>query len=105
MISFEIFFVIVSIVLHGFFSLAETSILTVRKSRLREIIDDPESPAPQIHRAEQLLALKLNPDGFLAVVQSGSVVFSFLAAILSTLIVIQGSVLRSDVSASRSLRR
>ncbi len=99
MISFEIFFVIVSIVLHGFFSLAETSILTVRKSRLREIIDDPESPAPQIHRAEQLLALKLNPDGFLAVVQSGSVVFSFLAAILSTLIVIQGSVLRSDVSA------
>jgi CBS domain containing-hemolysin-like protein len=100
MIPFEIFLVILSIVLHGFFSLAETSILTVRKSRLREIIDDPETPDLQIHRAEQLLALKLNPDGFLAVVQSGSVVFSFLAAILSTLILFQVSFLHSSVSAT-----
>jgi CBS domain containing-hemolysin-like protein len=98
MIPFEIFLVIVSIVLHGFFSLAETSILTVRKSRLREIIDDPETPALRVLRAEQLLSLKLNPDDFLAVVQSGSVLFSFLAAMSATILAIRYSFLNSNAS-------
>jgi magnesium and cobalt exporter, CNNM family len=89
MIPFEIFLIIVSIVLHGFFSLAETSILTVRKSRLREIIDDPETPGLQIHRAEQILSLKLAPEDFLAVVGLASVGFSFLGAMIATIISIQ----------------
>jgi CBS domain containing-hemolysin-like protein len=86
MIPIEIFLVILFIVLHAFFSLAETSILTVRKSRLREMIDDPETPETRIRRAEQILSLKLNPDDFLAAVQGGSLFATFIVAICSALI-------------------
>lgn len=85
----ELFLVILSLVLHAFFSLAETSILTVRKSRLREIIDDPESQELLVRRARTILSMKLAPERFLATVQSGSVFFSFLAAMFSTFIAVE----------------
>lgn len=82
----EIFFVVLFLILHAFFSLAEMSVLNVRKSRLREIAED-ESAAPWRQRAaHQLLSFKLNPENFLAAVQSGSVFFSLLAAILTAFI-------------------
>ncbi len=89
MISLEITLVIFSVVLHAFFSLAETSVLTVRKSRLREIIEDPETPPTRVRRAEKVLALKLNSEHFLAVVQAGSVGFTFLAALSGMALAIQ----------------
>src|SRR5438046_9415887 len=82
----EIFFVIAFLVLHAFFSLAETSILNVRKSRLREMLDNEETPEWQRRRAKTILSLKLHPESFIATVQSGSVFFSFLAATYTTFI-------------------
>ena len=58
MIPLELFLVILFIVLHAFFSLAETSILNVRKSRLQEIVDDPETPEPRLQRANKILSFK-----------------------------------------------
>jgi CBS domain containing-hemolysin-like protein len=83
----EIFLVALFLLLHAFFSLAETSILNVRKSRLRELVDDPETPARTMKRAQTVMQFKLHPEGFIAAVQSGSVFFSFLAATYTTFIV------------------
>lgn len=99
----ELFFIILCIALHGFFSLAETSILTVRKSRLREIIDDPETPELRARRADTILSLKLQPEEFLAVVQSCAVLFSFLAAIFATVVVMQWSFGHPNTSLSSFL--
>jgi|ERR1700733_11781438 len=85
----EIFLVIVFLVLHAFFSLAETSILNVRKSRLREMLDDEETNPWHIRQAKTILKLKLDPENFLATVQSGSVFFSFLTATLTAFIAYQ----------------
>jgi len=82
----EIFLVILFLVLHAFFSLAETSILNVRKSRLREMVDDEETQEWQKRRANTILSMKQNPEHFIATVQSGSVFFSFLAATYTTFI-------------------
>ncbi len=82
----EIFFVILFLVLHAFFSLAETSVLNVRKSRLREIAEDEALTPWRQRAAHQVLGFKLHPENFLATVQSGSVLFSFLAAIFTAFI-------------------
>src|SRR5207237_6565714 len=82
----EIFLVVLFLVLHAFFSLAETSVLNVRKSRLREMVDDDETPEWKVRRARILLSFKINPESFIATVQSGSVFFSFLAATYTTFI-------------------
>jgi CBS domain containing-hemolysin-like protein len=95
MIPIEIFLVLICIVLHAFFSLAETSILNVRKSRVQEIIDDSDTPAPRLRRANTILSFKINSDDFLAVIQSGTVLFSFFTAMFSTIIAMQWFVLGS----------
>lgn len=83
----EIFLVVLFLLLHAFFSLAETSILNVRKSRLRELVDDPETSPRVVRQAETVLRFKAHPEGFIAAVQSGSVFFSFLAATYTIFIV------------------
>ena len=95
MIPIEIFLVLLCIVLHAFFSLAETSILNVRKSRVQEIVDDPETPEPRLRLARKILTFKIDPDDFLAVIQSGTVLFSFFTAMFSTLLAVQWFVLGS----------
>ncbi len=82
----EIFLVVLFLFFHAFFSLAETSVLNVRKSRLREILDDEETPEWKLRSARTILAFRLNPENFLATVQSGSVFFSFLAATFTAFI-------------------
>ncbi|MDP4200770.1 MAG: hemolysin family protein [Bacteroidota bacterium] len=76
----EILLVIFFLILHAFFSLAETSVLSVRRSRLHEMLEDEKTPEWKIRRARKILAFKSNPESFIATVQSGSVFFSFLAA-------------------------
>ena len=85
----EIILVILFLVLHAFFSLAETSVLNVRKSRLREMLDDEEIPEWKHRRARMILSMKINPENFIATVQSGSVFFSFLAATYTSIIAYQ----------------
>jgi CBS domain containing-hemolysin-like protein len=82
-LSLEIFLVFVSIVFYAFFSLAETSVLTVRKSRLSELIEDEDTPEKTKRRANAVLALKSQPEEFLAAVQIGSGFFAIVAAIFT----------------------
>jgi CBS domain containing-hemolysin-like protein len=82
----EIFLVILFLILHAFFSLAEMSVLNVRKSRLRELLDDEKTPEWQARRAKIIFGFKLQPENFIATVQSGSVFFSFLTATYTTFI-------------------
>ena len=85
-VELEVVFVLLFLVSHAFFSLAETSVLNVRKSRLREIISDETSELSIIRRAKIVLGFKLAPETFLATVQSGSVFSAFLAATYTTFI-------------------
>jgi CBS domain containing-hemolysin-like protein len=85
-LGFEIFLLIVFIVLHAFFALAETSILNVRRSRLKEMIDDEEVEADDKATASILLDLKHNVESFVATTQCGAVFSSFLVATSAALI-------------------
>jgi CBS domain containing-hemolysin-like protein len=85
----EIFLVFFSIVLYAFFSLAETSVLTVRKSRLRELVEDEETSEKTKRHAKAVLALKSQPEEFLAAVQIGSGFFAIVAAIFTGLFAIE----------------
>ncbi len=76
----EILLVILFLLLHAFFSLAETSVLSVRRSRLHEMTEDEKTPEAKIRRIRTVMAFKAQPESFIATVQSGSVFFSFLAA-------------------------
>ena len=76
----EILLVFLFLVLHAFFAMAETSVLNVRKSRLREMLDDETLSEGRIRRARQILDFKTKPENFIATVQSGAVFFGFLSA-------------------------
>src|ERR1044072_7616110 len=82
----EIALVVVFLILHAFFSLAETSVLTIRRSRLQEVLDSEETPDWRRGRAQKILGFRANPEHFIATVQSGSVFFSFLAATFTAFI-------------------
>jgi CBS domain containing-hemolysin-like protein len=82
----EILLVVAFLVLHAFFSLAETSVLSVRRSRLHEMTEDEKTPEWKVRRARTILAFKASPESFIATVQSGSVFFSFLAATFTAFI-------------------
>lgn len=82
----EIFFAVVFILLHAFFALAETSILNVRRSKLKEMIDDDEVDQEDKDRASTLLSLKKNVEAFVATTQCGAVLSSFLVATFGALI-------------------
>jgi CBS domain containing-hemolysin-like protein len=82
-LGLDLFLIIFFIVAHAFFSFAETSVLNVRKSRLREMIDDDDTPPKQIRKAKSILNLKSKVEDFLATVQTGSVFSGFIAATVS----------------------
>ena len=79
----EIFLVFISILFYAFFSLAETSVLTVRKSRLSELVEDEEAPEKSKRHARAVLELKSTPEEFLAAMQIGSGFFAIVAAIFT----------------------
>ena len=85
-ISLEIFFVLLALLFHAFFSLVETSVLTVRKSRLREIVEDEESTSKLKRKAKAVLDLKSQPEEFLATVQCGSGFTVIIAATFASFI-------------------
>jgi CBS domain containing-hemolysin-like protein len=82
----EITLVIVFLILHAFFSLAETSVLTIRRSRLHEVLDSEDTPEWRRKRAQKILNFRQKPESFIATVQSGSVFYSFLAATFTVFI-------------------
>jgi len=74
------------LLLHAFFSLAETSVLNVRKSRLREMLEDEKIEDRKKRRVQKLLDFKVKPEGFIATVESGAVLSTILSAAFGTFI-------------------
>jgi CBS domain containing-hemolysin-like protein len=85
-LGFELFLAAVFILLHAFFALAETSILNVRRSRLKEMLDDDELDSDDKETAQKLLNLKKKVESTVATTQSGAVLASFLVATCGALI-------------------
>lgn len=77
----EIFLIIVLIVLNGIFSAGEISIVSSRKSKIKEMVQDKKDA-----RADVLLAMKENPERFLSAVQIGITLFGTLASAIGGII-------------------
>src|SRR6187455_958180 len=88
-LSLEIVLVCIAIVFYAFFSLVETSILTVRKSRLRELVEDEKESERTKRKAQAVLSLKSQPEEFLATVQSGAVLSAIFAATFASFIALE----------------
>ncbi|MEI8134926.1 MAG: hemolysin family protein [bacterium] len=73
-LSLEIFFILVALLSYAFFSMIETSMLTVRKSTLNKILEDEDESDKTKHKARSVLAIKSRPEEFLAFVQSGAII-------------------------------
>jgi putative hemolysin len=71
---FEIGIIVMLILLNGIFSATEMALVTMRKSRLDQMVDDGRGGARRI------LRLKQDPGRFLAVIQIGITFIGFLAA-------------------------
>ncbi len=85
-LSLEIVFVILSLAVYALFSMIETSILTVRKSGVRKLLEDTDEKAKTRKRAAAILEIKSKPEEFLAFVQSGTILSVVLAATFASLI-------------------
>jgi len=70
----EVGIIALLIVINGLFSAAEIALVTVRRSRLQQLIDEGSSGARRVHR------LTSQPGRFLAVIQLGITFVGFLAA-------------------------
>ncbi|MCX7793665.1 MAG: hemolysin family protein [Thermodesulfovibrionales bacterium] len=62
---FELFIILLLIIFNGFFAASEIAVVTVRRSRVKQLIDEGRK------NAEILFALRKNPDRFLATIQIG----------------------------------
>jgi len=71
---FEIGIIALLIIINGLFAASEMALVTVRRSRLNQLVDEGKSGASRI------LHLKSDPGRFLAVIQIGITFIGFLAA-------------------------
>jgi CBS domain containing-hemolysin-like protein len=79
-LSLELFFIFIALIFYAFFSLIETSMLTVRRSTLKKILEDELETEKTKHRSRSILSIKSRPEEFLAFVQSGSILSVVFAA-------------------------
>ena len=70
----EIIFILIFLVLNGFFAASEIAVVTSRKSFIKKLADNGN------HSASELLKLQAEPDRFLATVQVGVTVVGALAS-------------------------
>ncbi|GLI53313.1 hemolysin family protein [Thermodesulfovibrio yellowstonii] len=73
----EIFLIIFLIILNGFFAAAEIGVVTLRKTRLKQLIEEKRP------NAEIVQKFKENPDKFLATIQVGITLIGSLASALA----------------------
>jgi len=71
---FELLLIVVLVLLNGIFSATEISLVTIRRSRIQQLIDEGHGAAVRVQR------LKANPGRFLAVIQIGINFLGFLAS-------------------------
>lgn len=70
----EIFLIVFLIILNGFFAAAEIGVVTLRKTRLKQLIEEKRQ------NAEIVKKFKENPDNFLATIQVGITLIGSLAS-------------------------
>jgi len=80
----ELGIIVVLILLNGVFSATEIALVTVRRSRLQQLIEDGDG------RARRVLRLKENPGRFLAVIQIGINFLGFLASAFAAVSLVDG---------------
>ena len=72
--SIDILFILIFLILNGFFAASEIAVVTSRKAHIKKLAEKGS------HRAEKLLALQSEPDRFLATVQIGVTLAGALAS-------------------------
>ncbi len=82
--ALEIFLIILLIILNGIFSAGETSIISLRKSKIKTLLRERKDS-----RIERLMHMKENPEGFLSSVQIGITLFGTLASAVAGTLAIQ----------------
>jgi putative hemolysin len=80
----ELGIIVVLILLNGVFSATEIALVTVRRSRLQQLVDEGDSAARRVQR------LKENPGRFLAVIQIGINFLGFLASAFAAVSLVDG---------------
>ncbi len=73
----EIFLILFLIILNGFFAASEIAVVTLRRTRLKHLIEEKKS------NAEIVQKFKENPDKFLATIQVGITLIGSLASALA----------------------
>ena len=80
----ELGIIVVLILLNGVFSATEIALVTLRRSRLQELVDDGSKSAARV------LRLKQSPGRFLAVIQIGINFLGFLASAFAAVSLVKG---------------
>jgi putative hemolysin len=81
---FELGIIVVLVLLNGIFSATEIALVTIRRSRLQQLVDEGRSGAGRVQR------LKNNPGRFLAVIQIGINFLGFLASAFAARSLVDG---------------
>jgi putative hemolysin len=80
----ELGIIVVLVLLNGIFSATEIALVTIRRSRLQQLIDEGHRGARRVQR------LKENPGQFLAVIQIGITFLGFLASAFAAVSLVDG---------------
>jgi putative hemolysin len=80
----ELGLIVVLVFLNGIFSATEIALVTIRRSRLQQLVDDGSLAAERVQR------LKANPGRFLAVIQVGITFLGFLASAFAAVSLVDG---------------
>jgi putative hemolysin len=82
--AFELGLIVVLILINGVFSATEIALVTIRRSRLQQFVEEGNSAAIRVQR------LKDNPGRFLAVIQVGITFLGFLASAFAAVSLVDG---------------
>jgi putative hemolysin len=80
----ELGLIVVLVFLNGIFSATEIALVTIRRSRLQQLVDEGNPAAERVQR------LKANPGRFLAVIQVGITFLGFLASAFAAVSLVDG---------------
>jgi putative hemolysin len=83
-VFFELGLIVVLVFLNGIFSATEIALVTIRRSRLQQLVDEGNRSAIRVQR------LKANPGRFLAVIQVGITFLGFLASAYAAVSLVDG---------------
>ena len=83
--ALELGLIVVLVLLNGIFSASEIALVTIRRSRLQQLVDEGDKAAARVQR------LKAHPGRFLAVIQIGINFLGFLASAFAAVSLVDGA--------------